>query len=752
MKNYDYVIEYDPSCVGGTGRKPKKRKPDTDTVFAICVVALLLLAAAANLMHKPRILSEKENRELQMFPNISLANVLDGSFMDNFEAYAADQFIWRDAAVSLKANSERLLGKNGNNGVHFGKDGYLIARPAAFDKANVDRNTEALITLQQTGEYNMTVAVVPTAFEVLRDKLPPFSYDNCIELVENEVTEQLRGSAIRVCDTTDMLRAHKDEYIYYRTDHHQTALGSYYVYSALGEYLGYTPRDTDAYSVSELTDSFYGTAWSKASLTFEKPDTIEQYTLKGVPQSFTVEFPLEGKKLMGLYAKDNLEKKDKYTVYLDGNHGLTVINNPFSQTGRKIAVLKDSYSHSLAPFLASEYDTVYMIDMRYYNDDLVLYLADNGIKDVLVLYDAETFNTDRSLGGVGELALTTSYVKTPPFGPLDEQEPVGDEYFADAVFFGDSITLGHSAYATVPARFVCKSAINTSTVNTDTLSSGRTVMQELLSTPDVGKYYIMFGINEVSYINLDVYKRRYGDIIDNIRAVNPDAIIYIQSVLPVERSVEARKIYNSTIREANAKLAELAVEKGCYYLDVYSCVAGPDGYLPDGSATDGVHFTKEGHMKWEAYLKTHAVDTNKTKKAAAAFSLYTGGGKADIDGIVNDILNSIKFKDSMSAVGDNVAARMFGLEANSAMGGAVYTGGGSTAEEFAVFEAESPEKAKQLAEKLRQRVEDKKPNFVSYKPEEMPKLNNPVIEVRGNLAFMCISDDNAAAEEIINKY
>ncbi|MBQ3427671.1 MAG: DUF4358 domain-containing protein [Clostridia bacterium] len=726
-------------------------KAHHDAFIGGIIIFTLLLTALISTAHKPKLISEKENRQLAVFPEVNAKALTDGSFMSEFETYSTDQFAFRDGAVSLKADVAYLTGRPENNGVYFADDGYLISRPDEFDKTNIDTNIASLLKFKEKGEYNMTVAAVPTAYEILRDKLPAFTYTDTIPQIENEVATQFMNANVPVCDTSAVLSEHKDEYIYYRTDHHQTALGSYYIYAALGAYLGYEAEPIESFGVEQLTNKFYGTTWSKASISFVKPDTIDRYTLNGFAMSYTVEYPLEDSKMMGLYAMNDLQKKDKYTVYIGGNHGLTVIRNAVGTSGRSIAILKDSYAHSIAPFLATKFDNIFLIDLRYYNDDIIQYLADNGINDVLVLYDAETFNTDKSLGGLGELAETTSYVKLPPFGLVEEQPEVTSDYFADAVFFGDSITLGHSAYSVFPAKFIAKSATNTRTIYTETMSSGRTMIDELLAQENIGKYYVMFGINEVSYTPLDTYIERYRNMINKIKATNPDAIIYIQSILPVERSQENRKIYKSTIVECNAGLCKLAEELGCYYLDVYSAIADADGYLRDGAAADGVHFAKAEHEKWDTYLLTHAVNLG-TIKEAQAFSLYTGGGTADIDGFVSEILSSIEFKDTMSEAADNVTARMFHLDADSVVADKVYAGGGSTAEEFAIFEAANPDEAKILGEKLRERVEEKKPNFETYKPEEMPKLNDPVIKVSGNIAMMCISDDNAKAEEIMSKY
>lgn len=222
-----------------TAKKLFAQYAKTDTICAFVIVVLFCVGALVNMFSEPKLMSEKENRGLAQFPQTSVQSIFNGSFMREFETYSADQFAWRDIAVSIKANCERLLGKKGNNGVHFADNGYLIARPEAFNADNVVNNTNALKTLQEMGGYNITVCTIPTAFEILQDSLPFLAYDDRVTKIQQGVVNTLMGTSINVCDVNSVLAEHKDEYIYYRTDHHQTALGSYYVYAALGPYLGY---------------------------------------------------------------------------------------------------------------------------------------------------------------------------------------------------------------------------------------------------------------------------------------------------------------------------------------------------------------------------------------------------------------------------------------------------------------------------------------------------------------------------------
>ncbi len=719
--------------------------------------ALLICAAAAavcaalNAFHPPRDISEKENRELKQFPKATLESVGSGEFMDDFEAYAADQFLWRDGVVSIKADAEKLLGKKGSNGVHFARDGYLILRPDKYNAENLDKNITAIKNINDRDELNVTLAVVPTAFEILKDKLPRNSYDNrtaeCIRYARSKADE----AGIPFCDVTDMLTAHNNEYIYYRGDHHQTALGSYYTYRALGAYLGYKPYDEDAFDREVLSKKFRGTTWSKASTHFSKKDIVEKFTLKdGSSQS--VSFPLENREMDGLYSTERLEQKDKYAVYLDGNHALTVIHSGCG-SGRKLAVLKDSYAHSLAPFLANHFDEIHLIDMRYYNDDIIRYFGENGISDVLALYNSDTFSNDTNLEKAGDFALNSDWSQAPPYGFLPMTEKVTDDYFADAAFLGDSLIAGFSYTTSLPAEFICRASINTENVHTDILKkTQRPVMQSLLDLEGISKYYIMIGINEVSFRPVDDYIAGYARVIDIIKEHNPSAVIYIQSVLPIAHDVESRtNITKAKIDAYNERLVQLAEEKKCYYLNVNGYLAEEDGYLRDGAAHDGIHIGSADHARWEDYLRVHAVKTGEAKKSAAV-NIYSGGGSINMDSLAWEMLDGVPFADNMAPMNENVIAKAFGLSEGEVLGGTVYTGSGSTAEEFAAFETDTPEKAKDIAEKLRARVEARKGDFEGYKPAEMAKLSDPVIITDGCLAAMCVSDDNGAAETVFSHY
>ncbi|MCH5273243.1 MAG: hypothetical protein J1E35_06180 [Lachnospiraceae bacterium] len=369
--------------------KEKNIKP----VVSVIVFAVLIFGGTvASLFSKKRLFSENENRMLAQMPKLSADTLFDGSFGADYETYLSDQFFARDTWITIKTYTELLIGKKDINGVYFGKDGYLIEKHSSMpeDKAIADRNAERVAEfvkrqLELLGEGHCKFLLVPGSIDVLQDKLPPFASDDSkpyfIETMEELVPEEI------YVDLYELLLSHKDESIYYRTDHHWTTLGAYYAYAAWAESCGITPKALSEFT-AEKFDDFYGTVHSRVNISV-KPDTITLY-YSGTP--FTVEYDMANT-LEGLYVKGHLDTKDKYSVFLDGNHALVKITGG-EKNGKTLLVVKDSFAHSFVPFAAEHFETVYMIDLRYFSMSVSQFAEQYGITDVLVLYNRLNLEED----------------------------------------------------------------------------------------------------------------------------------------------------------------------------------------------------------------------------------------------------------------------------------------------------------------------------------------------------------------------
>jgi len=183
----------------------------------------------------------------------------------------------------------------------------------------------------------------------------------------------------------------------------------------------------------------------------------------------------------------------------------------------------------------------------------------------------------------------------------------------DAVFVGDSLTYGLSAYEILPKNQVlAHTGINPQTILTNPCietSVGNFTVLQALSAKEPGKIYVMLGANGVGFLSKETVIDCYGQLIDGIREVFPETPVYIQSILPVTSwKSEDPKYANSKIDDYNAAIEALAAEKGVYYLHVTEALKDETGALPSGLSNDGMHFGKTTYQMWLDYLLCHRAE------------------------------------------------------------------------------------------------------------------------------------------------
>ncbi|MBP3886818.1 MAG: hypothetical protein J6F30_04075 [Cellulosilyticum sp.] len=346
------------------------------------------------LCHKDQDFSELENRKLASKPSFSTETLLNGTFGDDFETYIADQFPLRNSFISLKSESERLLQKKENNGVFLGKDGYLLQD---FDTPDMDRAmTNAGYVNAIAENFNVYVALAPTATKVLEAKLPSFAgpYDEGKYISDFYSALSDKVHKVNILETLqDQLDS--GQQLYYKTDHHWTTLGAYYAYTSFCKEAGLTPTPLSDFDIETVSHDFYGTLFSKGNFTFIEPDDLQIFYPKE-ENPVTVTYEVEDKTTDSLYEYSHLETKDKYSVFLDNNHPLIHIQSA-ANNGRKILILKDSYANSFIPFLTANYEDIYVLDLRYANMPIQTFANEHGIKDILLLYNVQNFSSEGKL-------------------------------------------------------------------------------------------------------------------------------------------------------------------------------------------------------------------------------------------------------------------------------------------------------------------------------------------------------------------
>lgn len=347
--------------------------------------------------------SEQENRYLAQMPELDFGdpslgllksgNFFNGKFMEGVEDYITDQFPLRDWWINLKANGEKLLGKQENNSVYFGTDGDTLfaqyTRPTAEELAKrIDYINRLAANM---GQLNVPTyfALIPDKSFVWADRLPA----NAPHVDDGSVIEEAGKLVSGDVNWIDLSGALSGDDVFYRTDHHWSTMGAYQGYVALMTAMNSSATILD-YDPTLVSDSFYGTTWSSSGASWITPDQMHTW----VPETGISVFRYpEGRPVPGsLYDLSKLEIKDKYTMFLGGNQPLCVIKNPDASNG-KILVIRDSYTDSLAPFLALDYQEVHLFDLRYNRMPITQYVDQNGIDQVLVLYSNSNFATDSNL-------------------------------------------------------------------------------------------------------------------------------------------------------------------------------------------------------------------------------------------------------------------------------------------------------------------------------------------------------------------
>lgn len=330
--------------------------------------------------------SENENRVLESVPKYSFHDLKSGKYISKWENYMTDHFPFRDTWMGIKTVYQRLLGYQEMNGVYIGKEETL------FQKYQPPKNTDQLVTVlndfYHKNDIPMYLMLVPTSGVIYPEKLPNHvNFDNQLQTLQY-IYEKVDMKKVNVYDS--LLDGKDNGNMFYRLDHHWTTLGAYYGYLAYCKENGIEPVPLSNYQQETVTNGFNGTLYSKANIYTFQPDSMERYISA---QQLEVNYVYSNKVTNTLYEDSHLQTKDKYAMFLDGNHPLIQIKTDVER-GKNLLILKDSYANSLIPFLTNHYTNIHVLDMRFYNDQVSQYILDNKIDEVLILYNMNGIDED----------------------------------------------------------------------------------------------------------------------------------------------------------------------------------------------------------------------------------------------------------------------------------------------------------------------------------------------------------------------
>lgn len=356
-------------------------------IIPACFLLVLFLCGAVTFFKGDVSFSDHENRLLKTRDAIS-TDFMDGSFQKDLNDCLSDQFVLRDACTALQSLCKKLTGRRDIGGAYLGKQQHLFQKitDRDVDLAQIKTDAGRYARLQENTGLALTVLPVPSAGVALSELLPAhaamYDYDGIVSLLREtmpnasliDVKQALHGSTLLFGSTS-----------YYRTDHHWTTAGAYSAYRCLCDHSGKDAPGYLDFAPVTVTKEFRGTQDSRVLDPSIPSDSIETIAL---PDGVRV--VADGQEI-SFYDESALHEKDKYRVFLSGNHGIVEITNPQNAHGKTLLMIKDSFANSLVPFLSYDYAKIVMVDERYSLDLPSEIAKEYGADEILVVKEAAFF-------------------------------------------------------------------------------------------------------------------------------------------------------------------------------------------------------------------------------------------------------------------------------------------------------------------------------------------------------------------------
>jgi len=259
-------------------------------------------------------------------------------------------------------------------------------------------------TLQ--GKANVYSMIIPTSMDITLPQSVRETVTNVSD--QKKAIDYMSGSMTNVkkVEIFDILKNHRNEYIYYRNDHHWTADGAWYAYQQFCNVRGRGGASLDTDFTKVQYDGFKGTFFNDSNKDpkLNNPDTVTAY--KPVATNHIDIIQQSGEPLSWNIVTDvsTWASSSKYNTFIGGDNPWSVINNPNKTDGSACLIIKDSFGNAFTPFLVPDYQYVYVLDFRYYkkifNNKLIDVVTKYGIQDVII---ANNISATRNKGLVAAL-------------------------------------------------------------------------------------------------------------------------------------------------------------------------------------------------------------------------------------------------------------------------------------------------------------------------------------------------------------
>ncbi|MCM1545133.1 MAG: DHHW family protein [Ruminococcus sp.] len=396
--------------------------------------------------------SEQEKRELTKFPSFSVASFFDGTFFKGIDKWYSDTFPMREKMIAqagklseMRGFGDRLYGFNDNvqqtipspsinneqptgetttepqtepeipdqmgevtqslsNIVVIGDAGYEYCsfnQPVADKYASVLNKTASALK----GKAKVYSMLVPTSIDIMVSDNVRKGINTCDQSEVMDYIYKSLNSDVTAVNIFKTMRMHRDEYIYYRTDHHWTALGAYYAYQDYATTAGFKPRSLEKFTKESYGD-FLGSFYSDTNNTAMKknPDELIAYvpdyktSLKYTDtQGRTIDWKL-------VNDVSNYGVSLKYSAFTAGDNPFTVIDNQSKESGKTCLVIKESFGNAIIPYIVGHYKTVYVIDYRYYKQGFITFAKEHNVSDIVFVNNMSAVRADKLISRMNTIA------------------------------------------------------------------------------------------------------------------------------------------------------------------------------------------------------------------------------------------------------------------------------------------------------------------------------------------------------------
>lgn len=245
--------------------------------------------------------------------------------------------------------------------------------------------------------------------ENAQEKIGSSDQKKSIEYIYSNISNM--NSKVKTVDVFDTLKKHNSEYIYFRTDHHWTALGAYYAYEQFCAAKGITPTPIDEYEKVEFPNfvgSFYASSNQVAAL-HDNPDTVIAYKPKSTNDMIYVDKNLQEIQWRVIFDVSDYQSGVKYSTFVAGDEIFGKIDNPLLTDGSACVVIKESYGNAFIPFLVDHYQHIYIVDYRYfhkypqYGNSVYKLVTENNVKDVIFVNNADAMTNLTQINSMSAL-------------------------------------------------------------------------------------------------------------------------------------------------------------------------------------------------------------------------------------------------------------------------------------------------------------------------------------------------------------